>query len=142
MASFNDTQNSIFQLDGGRELLSGSRMEELLSTIPTSLDPTIIRLSNKSFSVEAAEIIAVRLKEFRNVIIADISDIIAGRPEEEALQALSIICNSLATNKLIELNISDNALGSKGVHACSSLISIKSIEVEFIQLFFRLVPSL
>ena len=129
MASFNESQSVIFQLDGGRELLNGSRMEELLATIPMDLDPTVIRLSNKSFSVEAAEIIAVRLKEFKNVTIADISDIIAGRPEDEALQALTIICNSLSTNKLVELNISDNALGSKGVYACSSLISIKTIEV-------------
>lgn len=43
----------------------------------------------------------------------DISDIIAGKHETEALRVLEIICNSLAGRKLKSIDISDNALGEK-----------------------------
>lgn len=56
---------------------------------------------------------------------ADLSDIIAGRPEEEALAALNIICGSLASAQLQKLNLSDNALGEKGIRACASALTTK-----------------
>ena len=95
-------------------------------------DPTHIRLSNKSFSVDAAEVIAQHLRQFSKVIVADLSDIIAGRPEEEALKTLKIVCDSLAAVNLVELNLSDNALGSKGIYACMTVLTKKSIEARTI----------
>lgn len=56
-------------------------------------DPISIKLSNKSFDQGAAHVIAARLREFKNIQVADLSDIIAGRPEDEALKVLEIICN-------------------------------------------------
>ena len=50
---------------------------------------------------------------------ADISDIIAGRPEKEVLGALRIISQALAEAKLKTLDLSDNALGQKGIIACT-----------------------
>lgn len=85
-------------------------------------------MSNKSFNEEAATLIAEKLKTFTNITSADISDIIAGKPEEEALKVLKIICESLEGRVLVEVNLSDNALGSKGVHACRSVLTGKALE--------------
>jgi Ran GTPase-activating protein (RanGAP) involved in mRNA processing and transport len=64
-----------------------------------------------------------------NIKVADISDMIAGRPEEEALQSFSHICKSLEGQNLTELDISDNALGEKGVNACKKLLMGHDLQV-------------
>eukprot|EP00983_Pelagomonas_calceolata_P127956 1161466-Pelagomonas_calceolata.AAC.10 len=47
-----------------------------------------------------------------------------GRPEDEALDSLRIISAALAqATHLKELNLSDNALGEKGVRACSEALT-------------------
>jgi Ran GTPase-activating protein (RanGAP) involved in mRNA processing and transport len=61
--------------------------------------------------------------------VVDLSDIIAGRPEDEALRTLHIICTSLKNFKLTEVNLSDNALGLKGVDACIDVLEGKKLEV-------------
>ena len=61
--------------------------------------------------------------------VADISDIIAGRPEDEALRTLNIICSSLKKFNLTEVNLSDNALGAKGVEECKDVLLGDSLEV-------------
>ena len=43
--------------------------------------------------------------------------------EDEALDALRIVCEALSTTKLKRLNLSDNALGEKGVRACAESIT-------------------
>jgi Ran GTPase-activating protein 1 len=118
----------IFEFSGGREaVVTTERAEALIQAIDVK-DPSHIHLSNKSFSSEAAIFIAKRLSTFKKIEIADISDIIAGRAEEDALLTLKTICESIVGNKLIELNVSDNALGSKGVTACQSLFVCKSLK--------------
>ena len=102
--------------------------KDLLKSISVT-DPSHIRLSNKSFDNAAAQKIADYISTLSNVEIADISDIIAGRPEEEALQTLRIISSSLKGFKLIEVNVSDNAMGAKGVEACKEIIICKSLQV-------------
>lgn len=104
------------------------RAHELLASCKDIAAPSAIRLSNKSFSQAAAEVIANKLKEFTSVTIADISDIIAGRPEDEALQVLTIICDALSPRDLVEVNVSDNALGRKGVIACQGILKGKNIK--------------
>ena len=50
----------------------------------------------------------------------DLSDVLAGRPETEALEALSTLCAALTEANgvaLQALDLSDNALGEKGVRA-------------------------
>lgn len=118
----------IFEFGGGREaVVTAEKAEALLSAIVVK-DPSHIKLSNKSFSSEAALCISKHLLKFKNIEIADISDIIAGRAEEDALLTLKTICDSILGDKLIELNVSDNALGSKGVTACKSLFTRKSLK--------------
>ena len=56
-------------------------------------DPKFIKLSNKSFDYEAACVIAERVSSMTNIVVADLSDMIAGRPEVEALKVLKVICD-------------------------------------------------
>lgn len=55
---------------------------------------------------------------------ADLSDIIAGKHESEALRVLEIVCNSLAGRKLKSIDLSDNALGEKVSDAYCVLIRL------------------
>jgi Ran GTPase-activating protein 1 len=129
MASF--LQENIFNLSGGRELVDENRMNELLASAPTIADPlsiTGINLSNKSFSHAAALILSNYLKQFPNLKTIDISDIIAGRHEDEALLVLETLCNSFNSSELLEVNVSDNALGRKGILACQNLLQGKLLQ--------------
>ena len=79
-----------------------------------------IKFSTKSFGIEAAEVAARAIENVaKSLTHADISDIIAGRPEKEVLGALQIISQSLAQATLKALDLSDNALGQKGIIACT-----------------------
>jgi Ran GTPase-activating protein (RanGAP) involved in mRNA processing and transport len=106
-------------LTGSREFLTQETAEELLAPM---LEPGSkiqkIKFSTKSFGVEAAEVAARAIRNISSTLIdADMSDIIAGRPEDEALAALRIISDALSAAHLLHLNLSDNALGEKGIRA-------------------------
>jgi len=106
-------------LTGSREFLTQETAEELLAPM---LEPGSkiqkVKFSTKSFGVEAAEVAARAIRNVSSTLIdADMSDIIAGRPEDEALAALRIISDALSTARLRHLNLSDNALGEKGIRA-------------------------
>jgi len=56
-----------------------------------------IKLSTKSFGTEAASVAASAIANCAATLThADLSDVIAGRPEAEALDALRILSNALA----------------------------------------------
>jgi hypothetical protein len=64
MASF-ATSETVFELSGGREMVTAARATELLEAAGPHEDVSavsVIRLSNKSFGQEAAEIVAERLR--------------------------------------------------------------------------------
>ncbi len=89
------------------------------SSHPNSQPPgsVIVRLTNKSLTREAAGVIATSLSAKlspHSIDTVDISDIIAGRPEEEALAVLATLCSALAPacTDVHEVNVSDNALGT------------------------------
>lgn len=128
MSTFVDNR-IVFELSGAREMVNESRAVELINQVTIDdLACTAIKLCNKSFSPEAATALIARISQFPNIVYADISDIIAGRPEEEALRTLSVFCDGLMTYKLKEVNLSDNALGKKGILACSGVLVGKSIQ--------------
>lgn len=80
--------------------------------------------------MEAAEQVAVFLASIEGELrTADISDVIASRPEEEALQALRVLCAALKRFHLVEVNLSDNALGEKGIDACKDVLMGAHLEV-------------
>lgn len=90
--------------------------------------PSKIRLSNKSFNVEAAVVVRDYLRTLTDVRVADISDIIAGRPTEEALETLVTICSGLKDFPLVEVDVSDNALGPRGIESCRDVLCQKTLE--------------
>lgn len=109
-------------LTGAREFLTGESAEEALAgMLGPDATVTKIKFSTKSFGVEAARIAAKAIRNVRKSLKhADMSDIVAGRPEEEALQALSILCDALGEAELESLDLSHNALGEKGIRACAA----------------------
>jgi Ran GTPase-activating protein (RanGAP) involved in mRNA processing and transport len=123
------TEKVTLNLAGVRELLDASKTEELLKEW-NDVHPTAIKLSNKSFDLEAAQKVADYLNSRQsNIDVADISDIIAGRPEDLALQVLRMITSGLKRFELTEVNVSDNAMGKKGVDACKEILQGKKIQV-------------
>lgn len=87
----------------------------------------------KSYTRSSAAIVAGHLAtvsvagRFAELKTVDIADIIAGRPEEEALEVLRTICSSFASVKSItSIDVSDNALGAKGLDACAALLEGQS----------------
>mgnify|MGYP003385785825 CR=1 FL=1 len=119
-----------FVLSGGREIVNEERAIELISIANiTNYDAiTKVVLSNKSITEKAAEIFSIELKKFKNVTMIDISDIIAGRPEDEALNTLRYICEvglSHCQHNVTEINVSDNA---KGVNVIKSLLIGKQLQ--------------
>mmetsp|Transcript_9838 Transcript_9838/g.14691 ORF Transcript_9838/g.14691 Transcript_9838/m.14691 type:complete len:481 (-) Transcript_9838:38-1480(-) len=95
-----------------------------------------IRLSDKSFSDEAADIIAAFLKEpfmggrsiASGILYAELDDIIAGRMTEMGLHVLQTICDAFADAELVDVNLSDNAIGQQGIGACKTVLSKPSLE--------------
>ena len=69
-----------------------------------------VKLSTKSFGRDAAEVAAEAMTNVAGSLVdADMSDIIAGRPEAEALEALRIVSAALS-----RLQLRCGALGDLG----------------------------
>lgn len=113
-----------FEIDQGtREALTAERAEELLCNLSDGV--TSAKLSGMSFGDGSASVAADALsRAARTLLRLDLSDIIASRPEEEAKRTLSIISDALSDCKhLIALDLSDNALGAKGIRAIRGLLA-------------------
>lgn len=131
----NMAAHNVLSFDGERELVTAERAHELLrayANVESAAEVpsfTHITLRNKSYTLEAAQVIAgffarlVAKNAFADLTSVDFADMIAGRPEDEALQVLATLCDSLASIKtLTRIDLSDNALGEKGVRACFGLL--------------------
>ncbi|KAL7552023.1 hypothetical protein ACHAWF_015235 [Thalassiosira exigua] len=85
-----------------------------------------IRLSDRSYTAEAAAAIASFLTEpfegGRPV------DIITSRNTEEGLQLLQTICDAFADVELVDVDLSDNAIGEQGIGPCKIVLGKKSLE--------------
>ncbi|KAK6128934.1 hypothetical protein DH2020_037308 [Rehmannia glutinosa] len=114
---------------------------------------TKICFSNRSFGLGAAHVAGPILASIKNQLKeVDLSDFVAGRPEAEALDVMNIFSEALEGSNLKYLNISDNALGEKGVRAFGKLLRSQSnleelylmndgISKEAAQAVCELVPS-
>lgn len=109
---------------GPRAFIELEEAEELLKPLKDSNNHyTRIRFSNGSFSVGAARVAEPILVSLKNQLRElDLSDFIAGRPEAEALEVMSIFSKALESCDLRSLDLSNNALGEKGVRAFGSLL--------------------
>lgn len=74
----------------------------LVACSRVACDDVQIKLSTKSFGTEAAGVAASAIANCAaSLTHADLSDVIAGRPEAEALDALRILSNALAQVSLL-----------------------------------------
>jgi len=107
---------------GKRETVDEARAAELLAPLLESAESVRgFRLSNKSYTRASAAVVAAGLASvaaagrFSALTEVDIADVIAGRPEDEALEVLRTLCAPLKTFKsLTSIDVSDNAFGAKG----------------------------
>ncbi|KAK8444499.1 hypothetical protein SEVIR_9G147000v4 [Setaria viridis] len=117
--------DTVLDISGGkRAFIEADEAKELLSplTKPGNSYKRIF-FSNRSFGVDAANVAGPILESVKNQLTeVDISDFVAGRPEDEALDVMRIFSKALEGSILRYLNISDNALGEKGVRAFSELL--------------------
>ncbi|XP_020103286.1 RAN GTPase-activating protein 2-like [Ananas comosus] len=114
-----------FDISGGRRaFIDAEEARELLSPLTEQGNSyTKICFSNRSFGIDAARVAEPILASIKNQLIeVDLSDFIAGRPEDEALDVMRIFSSALEGCKLKYLNLSDNALGEKGVRAFEGLL--------------------
>lgn len=114
------------QAHGGatRELVDAARAATLLAPLLTTEDKQTnnthidkIVLGGKSFGTDSAAVLATALKSTPSLRHADFADCIASRETTEALNTLQVLCDGLAASgaKLESLDLSDNALGVRGI---------------------------
>lgn len=116
---------TVFDISNGdREFLTEDAATQLLQplTVPGN-SYTSICFSNRSFGEDAAKVAAKVLQALKPQLTeVNLADIVAGRDEQVALSVMSIFSSSLEGCNLKSLNLSDNALGEKGVRAFTALL--------------------
>ncbi|XP_066363333.1 RAN GTPase-activating protein 2-like [Miscanthus floridulus] len=126
--------DTILDISGGkRAFIEADEAKELLSPL-TKPGNSYKRIcfSNRSFGIDAANVAGPILESVKNQLTeVDISDFVAGRPEDEALDVMRIFSKALEGSVLRYLNISHNALGEKGVRAFSELLKSQESLEEF-----------
>lgn len=96
----------------------------------TAESVTHVNLSNKCYTSDASVLLADILSSLpTNLIDVNLSDIIASRPEDDALITLNNIGNALQGKEMKSVNLSDNALGRKGIAASRPILESKALEV-------------
>lgn len=113
---------------GQRAFIEAEEAEELLKPLKESGNAfTKICFSNRSFGLGAARVAEPILASLKDQLKeVDLSDFVAGRPEVEALEVMNIFSNALQGSILSFLNLSENALGEKGVRAFGALLKSQS----------------
>lgn len=114
-----------------RAFIEAEEAEELLKPLKEPGNVyTKICFSNRSFGLGAARVAEPILASLKDQLkVVDLSDFVAGRPEVEALEVMNIFSSALDGSVLSSLNLSDNALGEKGVRAFGTLLkSLSSLE--------------
>ncbi|XP_047306849.1 RAN GTPase-activating protein 1-like [Impatiens glandulifera] len=115
----------VFDISGGRRaFIDAKETEELLKPLGEGGNKyTRICFSNRSFGLEAARVAEPILSSLKDQLKeVDLSDFVAGRPEAEALEVMNIFSSALDGCELRYLNLSNNALGEKGVRAFGKLL--------------------
>lgn len=113
---------------GQRAFIEAEEAEEILRPLKEPGNSyTKICFSNRSFGLEAARVAEPILVSINSQLKeVDLSDFVAGRPEAEALEVMTIFSAALEGSVLKSLNLSDNALGEKGVRAFRALLESQS----------------
>jgi len=122
---------TFFDISGGRRaFIEAEEAEELLKPLRKPNLYTKICFSNRSFGLDAARVVEPILISLKDQLTeVDLSDFIAGRSEEDALKVMNIFSSALEGCVLRYLDLSNNAMGEKGVRAFTSLLrSQKNLE--------------
>ncbi len=131
------TEMKILAFNTTREVVDAARARELLAPFVGHTCFHTISLRGKSYTLDGAYVLASYLQTLQRpgLKIADLADIIAGRPEEEALSVLQCICASLAGHVLEEINLSDNALGTIRINDISYYVYLSTIVSHIISIY-------
>lgn len=116
---------TVFDISGGRRaFIDAEEAEEILKPLKVHGNSyKRICFSNRSFGLDAAHVAGPILASLKDQLTElDLSDFIAGRPETEALEVMNVFSSALKGCVLRYLNLSNNALGEKGVKAFGLLI--------------------
>ncbi|KAM5569324.1 RAN GTPase-activating protein 2 [Rosa sericea] len=155
VASDTTPKETLFDISKGtRAFIEAEEAEELLRPLTEPGNAyTKICFSNRSFGLGAARVAEPILVSLKNQLKeVDLSDFIAGRPEAEALEVIKIFAAALEGSALRFLDLSNNALGEKGVRAFGALLKSQScleelylmndgISEEAAQAVHELIPS-
>lgn len=129
-------QETFFDISKGkRAFIESEEAQELLKPLKEPGNSySKICFSNRSFGIDAARIAGPILASLKDQLKeVDLSDFVAGRNEAEALDVMNIFSEALEGSNLKFLNLSDNALGEKGVRAFGKLLqSQTSLEELFL----------
>ncbi|GMI73996.1 RAN GTPase activating protein 1, RAN GTPASE-ACTIVATING PROTEIN 1 [Hibiscus trionum] len=120
-----EARETVFDIsDHGRSFIDAVEAEELLKPLGEPGNSyTKICFSNISFGLDAANVAASILSSVKDRLTeVDLSGFIARRPESEALEVMNIFSSVLEGCHLRYLNLSNNALGEKGVRAFGVLL--------------------
>ncbi|XP_022973697.1 RAN GTPase-activating protein 2-like isoform X2 [Cucurbita maxima] len=148
-------RETFFDISKGRRgFFEAEEAEELLKPLKEPGNSyTKICFSNRSFGLDAARVTEPILVSLKNQLKeVDLSDFIAGRTESEALEVMKLFSDALEGSILRSLNLSNNALGEKGVRAFGSLLKSQTwleelylmndgISKEAAQAVSELIPS-
>nr|CCG20255.1 Ran GTPase activating protein 2 [Solanum tuberosum subsp. andigenum]CCG20259.1 Ran GTPase activating protein 2 [Solanum tuberosum subsp. andigenum] len=118
-------QETFFDISKGkRAFIEAEEAQELLKPLKEPGNSySKICFSNRSFGIDAARIAGPILAALKDQLKeVDLSDFVAGRHEAEALDVMNIFSEALEGSNLKFLNLSDNALGEKGVRAFGKLL--------------------
>nr|CCG20290.1 Ran GTPase activating protein 2 [Solanum berthaultii] len=118
-------QETFFDISKGeRAFIEAEEAQELLKPLKEPGNSySKICFSNRSFSIDAARIAGPILATLKDQLKeVDLSDFVAGRNEAAALDVMNIFSEALEGSNLKFLNLSDNALGEKGVRAFGKLL--------------------
>ncbi|KAK8498910.1 hypothetical protein V6N13_045922 [Hibiscus sabdariffa] len=116
---------NVFDISGGRRaFIDAEEAEDILKPLREPGNScTKICFSNRSFGMDAANVAAPILSSIKQQLTeVDLSDFVAGRPESEALEVMDLFSSALEGCQLRYLNLSNNALGEKGIRAFGALL--------------------
>jgi Ran GTPase-activating protein (RanGAP) involved in mRNA processing and transport len=119
-------QLKTLDMRGPRGGLSADKAREFVAPVTSgaATDYERVILSTWAFSEESARVVADALRLLPALRSAVLADIIAGRPEAEGLAVYRALGEALKdVLDIEEIDISDNAVGTKGVEACRPFLS-------------------
>jgi len=117
-------------LTGNREMLTAARVREVLALPPNPENVKSITLGTKSFGREEAAAAAEIIQSLPNLETVNFSDIISGRETSVGLEALKTLCEALPLANVKTLNLSDNAIGERGIRVLDKTFRTISPTIE------------